>query len=326
MSGQISNEDVLGGRYQEFIDAQVSAIKEAVGSEKAITALSGGVDSSAVTVLGYRALGDQLSVVYVETGLMREGEQDEVVSTFAGVGIEVHVIDAADKFFTALKGLEDPEEKRKAIRSTFYADVFVEYVRQIGATEVLQGTNRTDIEETERGVKTQHNILEQMGIDPRGEFGYGVVEPIKTLRKDGIRIVAQALGLPETVYNRIPFPGPALAARIIGEVTPERVAVVRAATAIVEEEISVSYPDAFQYLAVLMNDKATGMTADGRRDFGQIIAVRSIQSVDARTATPTELSWETFRTLEKRITSDVPGVARVLYDITGKPPACVEYI
>ncbi|MCR4414494.1 MAG: asparagine synthase-related protein [Thermoguttaceae bacterium] len=308
--------------YQAFVDEQVAFLRQTVGDGLAINALSGGVDSSVVTALGHRALGKRLKTVFIDNALMREGEPERVVATFADLGIPVERVDARREFLSALKGLTDPEDKRNAITRTFYADVFGRLVRESGAKFLLHGTILTDIEETVAGIKRQHNILAQLGIDPQKEYGYQVLEPLKTLRKDGVREVARVLGLPPGITERIPFPGPALAARIVGEVTPERLATVRAATAMVEEELADS--GAFQYMAVLLEDKATGIR-NNRREFGQIIVVRAIHSVDAREATVVEIPWPTLHRLCRRITG-IPGVNRCLYDLTPKPPATVEYV
>lgn len=308
--------------YPKFIEEQIAEIRQAVGDGLAINALSGGVDSSVVTVLGHRALGDRLKTVFIDTALMREGEPQKVLDAMADFCIPVDLIDARQEFLGALKGVTDPEEKRCAITRTFYQTVFGRLVRETGAKFLLHGTILTDIEETVAGIKRQHNILAQLGIDPEKEYGYRVLEPLRTLRKDGVREVGRLLGLPQSITQRIPFPGPALATRIVGEVTPERLATVRAATAIVEEELANS--GAFQYLAVLLEDRATGIR-DGKREFGQIIVVRCIHSVDAREATAAELPWPTLRRLCERITT-IPGVNRCLYDLTPKPPATVEYI
>ena len=308
--------------YQSFVEEQIGEIRKEVGEGTAINALSGGVDSSVVTALGFRALGPRLKTVFIDSALMREGEPDRVVKTFAGIGIPVQKVDARADFLKALKGLTDPEEKRNAVTFTFYKTVFGRLVRETGAKSLLHGTILTDIEETVAGIKRQHNILAQLGIDPEKEYGYRVLEPLKTLRKDGVREVAKILGLPREITQRIPFPGPALATRIVGEVTEERLAVVRAATAVVEEELGDT--GAFQYLAVLLNDRATGIQ-DGKRTFGQIIVVRCIDSKDARVARVRELPWPTLHRLTKRITA-IPGVNRCLYDLTPKPPATVEYI
>jgi GMP synthase (glutamine-hydrolysing) len=308
--------------YQAFVTEQIASIREAVGDGRAINALSGGVDSSVVTVLGHRALGDRLRTVFIDHALMREGEPERVVETFKDMGIPVEIVDAKAEFLGALSGLTDPEDKRNAVTNTFYADVFGKIVRESGATHLLHGTILTDIEETVDGIKRQHNILAQLGIDPQKEYGYQVLEPLDTLRKDGVRAVARILGFTPEVSERIPFPGPALATRIVGEVTQQRLDTVRQATAIVEEELADT--GAFQYMAVLLNDKATGIR-DGRREFGQIIVVRCLNSVDAREATSVDLPWETLHKICRRITA-LPDVNRCLYDITPKPPATIEYI
>jgi GMP synthase (glutamine-hydrolysing) len=306
-----------------FVEEQIAHIKQTVGKATAINALSGGVDSSLVTVLGHRALGERLKTVFIDSALMREGEPQRVVKTFADMDIPVELVDAQEDFLTALAGLTDPEQKRQAVTDTFYAKVFGRLVKQSGAKFLLHGTILTDIEETVAGIKRQHNILAQLGIDPEKAYGYSILEPLKTLRKDGVREVCEFLKLPADITHRIPFPGPALAARIVGEVTRERLATVRAATAIVEEELGDS--GAFQYLAVLLNDRATGIR-DNKREFGQIIIVRCIESTDARTATATELPWDKLNRLCERIVTEIEDVNRCLYDLTPKPPATVEYI
>jgi len=308
---------------KKFIDEQINYIRKTVGSEKAINALSGGVDSSTVTALGHKAIGEQLKTVFVDNALMRKDEPQRVVKTFAKMNIPVELVDAKDEFLGALAGLTDPEKKRQAITDTFYARVFGRLVKQSGAKFLLHGTILTDIEETVAGIKRQHNILSQLGIDTSKAYGYAVVEPLKTLRKDDVRAVCKFLGLPAEITSRIPFPGPALAARIVGEVTRERLATVRQATAIVEEELAGT--GAFQYLAVLLNDRATGIR-NNQREFGQIIVVRCIESTDARQATATELPWLKLNRLCQRITTEIPDVNRCLYDLTPKPPATVEYI
>lgn len=308
--------------YQKFVEEEIESIRSAVDGRLAINALSGGVDSSVVTVLGFRALGDRLKTVFVDNALMREGEPEHVVETFRAMGIPVERIDAREEFLGALAGLTDPEDKRNAITSTFYSKVFGRLVRESGAKFLLHGTILTDIEETVAGIKRQHNILAQLGIDPEKQYGYQVLEPLATLRKDGVREVARLLGLPASTANRMPFPGPALATRIVGEVTRERLATVRAATSIVEEELAGL--DVFQYLAVLLEDKATGIR-DNKREFGQIIVVRCVDSVDAREASVVEVPWSKLKRISERITA-IPGVNRCLYDLTPKPPATIEYV
>jgi len=308
---------------ESFIAEQVKAVQKQVGDGKAINALSGGVDSSAVTLLAHKALGDRLKTVFIENGIMREGEPEYVVSIFKKLGVEVALVDAKKEFFGALKGLIDPEEKREAITQTFYRKVFGRMVKESGAKFLFHGTNLTDVEETVAGIKRQHNILTQLGIDTEKEFGYHVLEPILPLRKPAVRKLAKALGLPREIYDRPPFPGPALAARVIGEVTPERVAIVRKATAVVEEELSGT--KAFQCLAVLHEDRVTGMR-HGKREFGLQIEVRCWDSTDAVTATPTKIPFETLTRLADRITNEVPGVVSVTYSITQKPPSTIEVV
>jgi len=309
---------------EEFISGQVEAIKSAAGDDIVINALSGGVDSSVVTLLAHRAIGDRLKSYFIENGLMREGEAETIVRIFADLGVEVEIVDAKEKFFAALKGVVDPEEKReKGITQVFYKDVFAELVAQTGAKILLQGTNYTDVEETAAGVKRQHNVFEQIGIDPEEAFGYKVIEPIIQLRKTGVRKIARALGLPEQISQRPPFPGPALAARVIGEVTPERVDNVRKATTVVEEELADS--GAFQYMAILHEDMVTGVR-DGGRDFGRQIEIRCWESTDAVEAVPTELPFEKLRKMADRIVDEVPGVVSVTYNITTKPPSCIEAV
>ena len=308
---------------KKFVDEQISEIRQTVGDTTAINALSGGVDSSLVTVLGHRALGEQFKSIFVDSALMREGEPQQVVKTFADMGISVELEDAQEEFLSALAGLTDPEEKRQAVTDTFYSKVFGRLVKDSGAKFLLHGTILTDIEETVAGIKRQHNILAQIGIKPEEAYGYSVLEPLKTLRKDGVREVCEYLEMPAEICRRIPFPGPALATRIVGEVTRERLATVRAATAIVEEELGDS--GAFQYMAVLLNDRATGIR-ENKREFGQIIVVRCIESTDARTATATELPWNKLNHICRRIITEIEDVNRCLYDLTPKPPATIEYI
>ena len=308
---------------ERFIDERVSEIRDAVGNGTAVNALSGGVDSSTVTMLGHRALGDRLRSVFVENGLMREGEPERVVSIFRGLGVHVQRVDAREEFFKALKGIKDPEEKREAVTQTFYKQVFGRLVRETGAKHLLQGTILTDVDETIAGIKRQHNVFEQLGINPEEAFGYRILEPLVQLRKDGVRKVAEALGLPFSVYNRMPFPGPALAARVIGEATPERIALVRKATAITEELLASV--GAFQYMAILHEDRVTGMRG-GKRDFGQQIEIRCWDSHDARRALPTRLEWEVLENLSLRILDEVPGIVSVTYNIAPKPPSTMEAV
>ena len=320
MTTQITVQEL---NTEQFIHEKVGEIKAAVGEGMAINALSGGVDSSTVTMLGHRALGNQLKTVFIENGLMREGEPEQVVGFFRDLGVAVEVVDARQEFFSALKGITDPEEKREAIRQTFYSTVFGRFVKESGAKHLLQGTILTDVEETVAGIKRQHNIFEQLGIDPKEAFGYQIIEPLIQLRKDGVRVIGKALGLPSELCERIPFPGPALSARVIGEATLERIETVRKATVIVERLLKNT--GAFQYMGILHEDRVTGMR-DGKRDFGQQIEVRCWESVDARTATPTRLPFETLEELAKDIIREVPGIVSVTYNIATKPPSTIEAV
>lgn len=307
---------------KSFIEQKIEEIKDVAGSEKAISALSGGVDSSACTVLAHKAIRNQLKVIYIDDGLMRENEGEEVSTIFGNLGIKVDIIDAQEEFFEVLKGKIDPEEKRKAFRNTFYT-VFGREVLKSKARYLVQGTIAADIIETRGGVKTQHNILEQIGIDPEKGYGFKVIEPLKEIFKHQVREVAEALDLPERIHQRMPFPGPGLATRVVGEVTPERVALVRKATKIVEEEIAAQKP--FQAFAVLLSDKGTGVE-EGSRKYGDIIIVRSVESRDAMTAEPSEVPWNILKNISTRLTTEIPEVTRVAYEITPKPPATIEYI
>jgi len=293
---------------KKFIEEKVKEIKTTVGNGIAINALSGGVDSSAVTMLGHKALGKQLRTVFIQNGLMREGEPEKVAGFFRKLGIDIEIIDAQKEFLAALKGITDPEEKREAITQTFYKKVFGKLVKESGAKFLLQGTILTDVDETVAGIKRQHNVFAQLGIDPQKTFGYQIIEPLIQLRKDGVRMTGKALGLPEELFARIPFPGPALAARIIGEVNEARLETVRKATTVVERMLSGK--GAFQYMAILHEDRVTGMR-DGKRDFGQQIEVRCWDSIDARTASPTRLSFENLENLDEEINKEFPGIVSV---------------
>lgn len=308
---------------KKFIEEKVQEIRQIVGEGTAINALSGGVDSSVVTALGHKALGKKLKTYFIDNGIMREGEPQKVVTAFKKLGIAVEIIDAAGDFFSALAGLTDPEEKREAITQTFYKKIFADLVIKSGAKYLLQGTILTDVDETVAGIKRQHNVFEQLGIDPQQAFGYKIMEPLIQLRKDGVRKVGCGLGLPEALFNRIPFPGPALAARVLGEVTPQKIAIVRKATAIVETELNGV--KAFQYLAILHNDRVTGMR-DGQRVFGNQIEIRCWNSLDARKATPTRLSFNVLEKMAKKITKTIPEVVSVTYNITTKPTSTIEAV
>jgi len=320
MIREIKAQDLDTG---QFIAEKVSEIRAVVGEGTAINALSGGVDSSVVTMIGHMALGSRLRTVFIQNGLMREGEPEAVVSVFKKLGVTVEIIDAQEEFLDALRGITDPEMKREAITQTFYKKVFGRIVRESGAKYLLQGTILTDVDETVAGIKRQHNVFAQLGIDPQETFGYHIIEPLLQLRKDGVRMTGRAAGLPEEMSNRIPFPGPALAARIIGEVTREKLDIVRKATSVVERLLAGR--GAFQYMAILHEDRVTGMR-DGKRNFGRQIEVRCWDSIDARVATPTRLPFEVLEQLAAEILDKVPGVVSVTYNIATKPPSTIEAV
>ncbi|HQO13763.1 MAG TPA: asparagine synthase-related protein [Smithellaceae bacterium] len=306
-----------------FIEEKVREIRNIVGDGMAINALSGGVDSSVVTALGHKALGNKLKTYFIDNGIMREKEPEKVKAEFKKLGIPVEIIDASQAFFDALRGIADPEEKREAITQTFYKKIFADLVTQSDAKYLLQGTILTDIDETVAGIKRQHNVFAQLGIDPQKAFGYKILEPLIQLRKDGVRKVGRGLGLPESMFNRFPFPGPALAARVIGEVTPEKIAIVRKATAIVEAQLKDV--KAFQYLAILHNDRVTGMRY-GKRVFGKQIEIRCWNSTDARKAAPTRLPFTVLEKMAAKITKNIPEVVSVTYNITTKPTSTIEAV
>ncbi len=300
---------------ERFIDEAIRRIRDASGKEKVVMALSGGVDSSVCAALAARAIGDALVPIYVDTGLMRKGETDLIRSLFPD--IDLRIIDAGDEFFEALKGITDPEEKRKAIGERFIR-IFEREAKRTGATMLLQGTIYPDRVESEGGIKSHHNVG---GMPLDIEFA-GIIEPLADLYKDEVREVAGGLGLPAELQHRMPFPGPGLAVRILGEVTREKVAIVREANAIVEECLVEEFRP-WQCFAALLG-LGTGMKGDARLH-GWIVAVRAVDSRDGMTADPLLLPHETLTRMASRITSEIPEVARVVYDITPKPPATIEY-
>jgi GMP synthase (glutamine-hydrolysing) len=299
----------------EFIDGAVAAIREQVKDGKALIALSGGVDSSVCAVLAHRAIGERLVAVYVDTGLMRKGETDRIRTTFGFMNPVI--VDAGDIFLEALKGVTDPEKKRKVVGENFIR-AFEREAKKLDVDYLIQGTIYPDRIESEGGIKSHHNVG---GLPAVIDFK-GIIEPIGDLYKDEVRDVARALRLPSEVCERMPFPGPGLSVRIIGEVTKEKLDVVREANAIVEEELVSRYCP-WQCLAALL-EKGTGVKGDNRC-WGWIVAVRAVESRDAMTANHMELPWETLNKISSRITSEIPSVARVVYDITPKPPATIEF-
>jgi GMP synthase (glutamine-hydrolysing) len=303
-----------------FIDNALEEIKKTVGGKKVISACSGGVDSTVATFLVHKAVGKNLTAVFIDDGLRREGEPEFVVRTLKSLGITTRFVDAKKEFFAVFKGKTDAEEKRKAFRDKFYKTLGA-VSKDLGIEFVVQGTIKADVIETVKGIKSQHNVLEQIGINPE-IYGYKILEPLRELFKPDVRKVARELGLPKEISERMPFPGPALSLRILGEVTPEKVAIVRKATEIVEAETSGL--GTFQNFAVLHNDKATGIK-NGKRVYGNVITVRIVDSEDAVTAKVRQVPYQTLMRISVRMTGEIQSVVRCLYDITDKPPATIEF-
>ncbi|MBU4373260.1 MAG: glutamine-hydrolyzing GMP synthase [Euryarchaeota archaeon] len=301
-------------KVDKFIPEAIEKIKKQVKG-RAIIALSGGVDSSVCAVLAQRAIGELLTPVYIDTGLMRKGETERVKKIFLRMNLQV--VDGKENFLKALKGLTDPEKKRKAVGEAFIRE-FEKEAKKLGARYLIQGTIYPDRIESEGGIKSHHNVG---GLPSVIDFE-GIVEPLADLYKDEVREVARALGLPREISDRMPFPGPGLSVRIIGEVTEEKLDVVRAANAIVEEELVEQFAP-WQTFAALL-EKGTGVKGDVRVH-GWIIAVRAVSGSDGMTAEAMELPWEVLRKIQSRITSEIPNVSRVLYDITPKPPGTIEF-
>jgi GMP synthase (glutamine-hydrolysing) len=303
-----------------FIKNSIEEIRKTVGESRVISACSGGVDSTVATYLVHKAAGQKLVAVFIDDGLRREGEPEFVVRVLKGFGIKTRFVDAKAGFFAVFKGKTDAEEKRKAFRDKFYSTLG-KVAKEEKIDYIVQGTIKADVIETVQGIKSQHNVLSQIGINPE-IYGYKILEPLRDLFKPDVRKVGRELGLPKEISERMPFPGPALSLRVLGEVTPERVAIVRKATQIVEEE--TRNLKTFQSFAVLHNDKATGIKG-GRRLYGDIITVRVVDSDDAVVAKASQVPNETLRKVAERITQEIPTVVRCLYDLTDKPPATIEF-
>ncbi|PSQ18275.1 glutamine-hydrolyzing GMP synthase subunit GuaA [Halobacteriales archaeon QS_8_69_26] len=299
---------------ETFVPEAIEEIEEAVDGH-AVIALSGGVDSSTAATLAYEALGDRLTPVYVDTGLMRKGETEEVRETFGYVE-GLRIVDARDRFLDALAGVTDPEEKRHVVGERFIRE-FETVANEVDADYLVQGTIYPDRIESEGTIKSHHNVG---GLPDVVDFE-GIVEPMRDLYKDEVREVARHLGLDEVVSERMPFPGPGLAVRIVGEVTDGKLRVAREANHVVEEELADHDP--WQALAAVLG-KATGVKGDNRVH-GWVVAVRSVESRDGMTARAQDVDWETLQRIQSRITGENPNVARVLYDVTHKPPATIEY-
>lgn len=304
---------------ETFIADQVAAIRAQVGDKKVLLALSGGVDSSVVAALLIKAIGKQLVCVHVNHGLMRKGESEQVIQVFRDqMDANLIYVDATDRFLDLLAGVDEPERKRKIIGGEFIK-VFDEEARKLeGISFLAQGTIYPDILESD-GVKAHHNVG---GLPEDMEFE--LVEPVKLLFKDEVRVVGRALGLPEGMVERQPFPGPGLGVRCLGAITRDRLAALRESDAILREEITVAGLKIWQFFTVVPDFRSTGVR-DGKRAFDWPVIIRAVNTVDAMTATVPEIPWAVLEKATSRILAEVPGVCRVLYDLTPKPVGTIEW-
>lgn len=305
-----------------FIAEQVAAVREQVGDKKVLLALSGGVDSSVVAALLIKAIGKQLVCVHVNHGLMRKGESEQVIEVFHdGLDANLIYIDATERFLTKLENVSDPETKRKIIGGEFIR-VFEEEARKLeGISFLAQGTIYPDIVES-HGVKAHHNV----GGLPEDMHFEGLVEPIKLLYKDEVRVVGRALGLPAGMVDRQPFPGPGLGVRCTGAITRDRLAALRESDAILREEFDRASltGKVWQFFTVVPDFRSTGVR-EGKRVFDWPVIIRAVNTVDAMTATVPEIDWAVLKRITQRILAEVPGVCRVLYDLSPKAPATIEW-
>jgi len=307
---------------EAFIEEQVKEVRAQVGDKKVLLALSGGVDSSVVAALLIKAIGKQLVCVHVNHGLMRKGESEQVIEVFRNqLDANLIYVDATDRFLDLLAGVDEPERKRKIIGGEFIKVFAEEAAKQDGIHFLAQGTIYPDIIESDKGVKAHHNV----GGLPEG-LNFELVEPVKFLYKDEVRVVGEALGLPAEMVYRQPFPGPGLGVRCLGAITRNRLAALRESDAILREEFSKAglAEQVWQFFTVVPDMRATGVR-DGKRAYDWPVIIRAVNTVDAMTATVPELPWTVLKAITDRILKEVPGVCRVLYDLTPKPVGTIEF-
>lgn len=308
---------------EAFIEQAVEQARKQIGDKGVLLALSGGVDSSVVAALLIRAVGKQLTCVHVNHGLMRKGESEQVLAVFRDqMDANLIYVDATDRFLDKLAGVSDPEQKRKVIGAEFI-NVFSEEAHKVAdnVSFLAQGTIYPDILESEKGVKAHHNV----GGLP-AELGFELVEPIKLLYKDEVRVVGKQLGLPDSMVWRQPFPGPGLGVRCLGAITRDRLEALRASDAILREEFEAAglTRQVWQFFTVVPDMRATGVR-DGKRAFDWPVIIRAVNTRDAMTAEVPQVDWAVLQKITDRILAEVPGVCRVLYDLSPKPPATIEW-
>lgn len=322
--------DVCGAKanwsMDDFIDMQVESIRKEVGDKKVILGLSGGVDSSVTAVLIHKAIGDQLTCIFVDHGLLRKNEADEVMNALSrDLGVKIVKVNAADRFLGKLKGISDPEQKRKIIGKEF-VEVFNEEAKKMKDAEYLaQGTLYTDVIEsgtdTAQTIKSHHNV----GGLPK-KLGFKLIEPLRSLFKDETRELGEKLGIPHDLVWRQPFPGPGLGIRVLGEITPEKLEIVRESDAILREEIKKAGLDEeiWQYFTVLPGIRSVGVMGDGRT-YDYAVGIRAVTSIDGMTADFAKIPWDVLQKISVRIVNEVDHVNRILYDVTSKPPSTIEW-